>query len=39
MVDHAKSRRELGIKEALHIQLTLVEECFHRDVGLGLPDC
>ena len=39
MVDHASRRRELSIKEALHIQLTPEQQRFNRDVGLELLDC
>ena len=39
IVDCASRRRELSIKEALHIQLTLEQQCFNRDVGLELLDC
>ena len=37
-MDHARRRRELSIKEALHIQLTLEQQHFNRDVSLELLD-
>ena len=39
VVDRARRRQELCIKEALHIQLTPEEQRFNKDVGLELPDC
>ena len=38
IVDRARRRRELSIKEALHIQLTPEQQRFNRDVGLELLD-
>ena len=32
-------RQELLVKEALHIQMTPVEERFNRDGGLEVPGC
>ena len=39
IVDKAKGRKELALKEALHIQLTPKEQRFNRDVGVELPVC
>ena len=36
-LDHG--RGQLLVKEALHIQMTPVEECFNRDGGLEVPGC
>ena len=37
-LDHGRGQ-ELLVKEALHIQMTPVEECFNRDEGLEVPGC
>ena len=39
IVDQARRRKELMLKEALHIQTTSEEQRFYRDVGLELPGC
>ena len=39
IVDRAKGRKELTVKEALHIQMTSKEQPFNRDVGIELPVC
>ena len=36
MLDHG-SEQELLVKEAPHIEMTPVEECFNQDGGLGNP--
>ena len=36
--DHGRGQ-ELLVKEALHIQMTPVEERFNRDGGLEVPGC
>ena len=36
-VDQARRKKELILKEALHIQITPEEQRFNRDVGLELP--
>ena len=38
VLDHGRGQ-ELLVKEALHIQMTLVEEHFNRDQGLEVPGC
>ena len=39
VVDQARTRKELLLKEALHISLTSEEQRFNRDVGLELQGC
>ena len=39
VLDRASRKRELKIKEALHIQMTPDPDKFNRDVGLELPGC
>ena len=39
VVDQARTRKELLLKEALHIGLTSEEQRFNRDVGLELQGC
>ena len=39
VVDQARRKKELLLKEALHIQTTPEEQRFNRDVGLELPGC
>ena len=38
VLDHGRGQ-ELMVKEALHIQMTPVEEHFNRDGGLEVPGC
>ena len=38
ILDHGRGQ-ELLVKEAFHIQMTPVEECFNRDGGLEVPGC
>ena len=39
MVDMARHPRKLLLKEAIHIQITPVEEYLNSDTGLELPGC
>ena len=39
VLDQAKRRKELLMKEALHISLTAEDQCFNRDGGIELPAC
>ena len=39
VVDRARRQEELLLKEALHIQMTPVEDHFNRDGGVELPGC
>ena len=39
VVDMARHPSELLLKEAIHINMTPVEECLNRDTGLELPGC
>ena len=39
VLDQARRRKELMIKEALHISLTPENQRFSRDGGLELPAC
>ena len=39
VVDQDRTRKELLLKEALHISLTSEEQHFNRDVGLELQGC
>ena len=39
VVDQARTRKELLLKEALHIGLSSEEQRFNRDVGLELQGC
>ena len=39
VLDQARRRKEVMIKEALHIILTPENQCFNRDGALELPAC
>ena len=39
VIDQARSRKELLLKEALHINLTREDRRYNRDVGLELQGC